>query len=57
MYPLRDERGLITDFRVEGGFPCYGNDVDAADDLAVWVVETFSKHLARWVGLRFGDLG
>ena len=44
---IRDERGLATDFAVEGGFPCYGNNDDRADSLAVWLVETFMEKLRR----------
>jgi formate C-acetyltransferase len=41
--PIRDERGLIVDFDVEGEFPTYGNDDDRADELAVRLVETFMR--------------
>ncbi|WIA11450.1 hypothetical protein OEZ85_011567 [Tetradesmus obliquus] len=47
VYPIKDERGLITDFKVEGKFPKYGNDDDAVDEIATWVAETFSSHLNR----------
>ena len=33
--PIRDETGLIVDFKTEGDFPRYGNDDDRADDIAV----------------------
>ena len=39
--PVYDDRGLITDFEVEGDFPCYGNNDDAVDQLAVEVVNRF----------------
>lgn len=42
---IRDERGLATDFRVEGEFPAYGNNDDRADSIAVWLVETFMGFL------------
>src|SRR4051795_10555332 len=32
--PVRDEEGLVVDYRVEGDFPTYGNDDDRADDIA-----------------------
>ncbi|MGC0273994.1 formate C-acetyltransferase [Pseudactinotalea sp. Z1739] len=38
--PVRDESGLIVDYRTEGEFPRYGNDDDRADDLARLVVTT-----------------
>lgn len=34
--PVRDERGLVTDFKVEGSFPKYGNDNDDVDGIASW---------------------
>lgn len=40
VYPVRDETGLIVDYRVEGEFPVYGNDDDRADDIAATVVHT-----------------
>ncbi|MFA5449075.1 MAG: formate C-acetyltransferase [Clostridia bacterium] len=45
--PIKDERGLITDFTIEGDFPKYGNDDDAADDIAKWIVEDFYKKLKK----------
>lgn len=36
--PVRDETGLVVDYKVEGEFPCYGNDDDRADDIAVDLV-------------------
>ena len=38
---VRDERGLATDFVVEGEYPAFGNNDDRVDDIAVWLVETF----------------
>ena len=36
--PVRDERGLIVDFKTEGEFPCFGNNDDRADDIAKMLV-------------------
>lgn len=33
--------------QIEGNFPKYGNDDDAVDDIASWVVERFSSHLNK----------
>lgn len=41
VYPIRNEYGIITDFKIEGDYPKYGNNDDRADDLAVWLVKTF----------------
>ncbi|AKU65072.1 formate acetyltransferase [Schaalia meyeri] len=40
VYPVRDETGLVVDYRTEGDFPTYGNDDDRADDIAATVVHT-----------------
>lgn len=47
VYPIRDERGLTTDFRVEGEFPAFGNDDERVDDIAAWLVRTFYGKLAE----------
>ncbi|MFD5868734.1 pyruvate formate lyase family protein [Corynebacterium sp. NPDC060344] len=38
--PVRDDTGLIVDYVTEGDFPVYGNDDDAADDIAATIVHT-----------------
>ncbi len=43
VYPIRNEDGIVTDFRIEGDFPKYGNDDDRADEIAVWILKTFMK--------------
>jgi formate C-acetyltransferase len=43
--PIRDERGITVDFEIEGAFPCYGNDDDKADQLAVDLTGEFSDNL------------
>lgn len=40
VYPIRDETGLVIDYRTEGAFPVYGNDDDRADDIAATIVHT-----------------
>ena len=42
---IKDERGLITDFKTEGDFPKYGNDDDRVDSIAKWIVESFFEEL------------
>ena len=46
VYPIRNEKGLVTDFRIEGDFPKYGNNDDRADSIAVELVRTFMKKIA-----------
>ena len=41
VYPIRSEDGIVTDFRIEGDYPKYGNNDDRADEIAVWLVKTF----------------
>ena len=45
--PLRNETGLITDFRLEGEFPFFGNDDDRVDELAQKTVHTFISNLRK----------
>ena len=45
--PIKDERGIITDFKTEGDFPKYGNDDDRVDDIAKWAVEFFYNELCK----------
>ena len=44
---VRDETGLVVDYKVEGDFPRYGNDDDRADDIAVWLLKTFMKKIKK----------
>jgi len=43
--PIRDETGLIVDFETEGDFPCFGNNDDDVDQIAVGIVERFMEHV------------
>ncbi len=38
---IRDEFGLATGFETEGEFPKYGNDDDRADEIGVWLLDSF----------------
>jgi len=44
---IRDENGLATDFETEGDFPCFGNNDDAVDDIAVEMVKTFMTKIRK----------
>ena len=33
--PIRNEQGIAVDFEIEGDFPCYGNNEDSVDSIAV----------------------
>ncbi len=41
VYPIRDEQGIATDFKIVGEFPKYGNDDDRVDDIAKSLIHTF----------------
>jgi len=43
--PLRDENGIAKDFAIEGDFPCFGNDDDKVDSLAMELSHEFSVKL------------
>ena len=45
--PIKDERGIISDFKREGDFPKYGNDDDRVDEIAKWVSEFFYNELCK----------
>ncbi|MBQ5800638.1 MAG: formate C-acetyltransferase [Clostridia bacterium] len=45
--PIKNEDGLIVDFKTEGDFPKYGNDDDRVDDIAKIVTEEFYKNLCK----------
>lgn len=44
---VRDESGLVVDYQIEGDFPRYGNDDERADEIAVWLLKTFMKKVAK----------
>ncbi|MGL5043036.1 MAG: formate C-acetyltransferase [Culicoidibacterales bacterium] len=44
---IRNDAGLVVDFETEGEFPCYGNNDDRVDDLAVELVETFMTKIRK----------
>ncbi|MCV9386193.1 formate C-acetyltransferase [Reichenbachiella ulvae] len=45
---IRNEDGLAVDFQIEGDFPCYGNDNDSVDQLAVDITSHFNQQLAQY---------
>lgn len=46
--PLRDDTGLVTDYRIEGEFPTFGNNDNRVDQLAAWAVSTFMSKLRKY---------
>jgi formate C-acetyltransferase len=45
---VRDQTGLVTDYKTEGVFPQFGNNDNRVDQLAVWVVSTFMSKLRKY---------
>ena len=49
---IRDETGLITDYKTEGDFPKFGNNDNRVDQLASWLVTTFMNKLRKYPAYR-----
>ena len=47
VYPIRDEEGLVVDYRIVGDYPKYGNDDDRVDKIAVKIQKTFMNKLRQ----------
>lgn len=45
--PIRDEEGIAVDFKIEGDYPKYGNDIDDVDFLAKEITEFFFNELKK----------
>jgi formate C-acetyltransferase len=45
---VRDKSGLVTDYRTEGEFPKFGNNDNAVDEFAAWVVSKFMNKLRKY---------
>jgi len=45
---IRDDTGLVTDYKVEGEFPQFGNNDNRVDHLAAWLVTTFMNKLRKY---------
>ena len=50
--PVRDERGIIVDFKTEGEFPCFGNNDDRADDIAKMLVSMMMNKIRKYPSYR-----
>ena len=46
--PIYDERGIMVDFKVDGEYPCFGNDDDRADEIALKVQKMFMDKLRKY---------
>ena len=45
--PIKDERGIITEFKTEGDFPKFGNDDDRVDEIAKELMQFFYDELCK----------
>ena len=48
VYPVRNAEGITVDFKIVGDYPKFGNDDDRVDNIAVELVNSFSKNLAQY---------
>jgi formate acetyltransferase 1 len=46
--PIKDARGIITDFEIEGEYPAFGNNDDRVDQIAAELVEEFMTKLRKY---------
>lgn len=46
--PVRDDRGIVTDYLIEGEYPAFGNDDDRVDDIAVDLVRSFMEKIRKY---------
>lgn len=42
---IRDENGIVIDYKIEGDYPKYGNNDDRVDEIAVYLVNSFMDKL------------
>ena len=47
VYPIRNEKGIAVDFKVEGEYPMYGNNDDRVDYIAKELVSNFMNKVRR----------
>ena len=50
--PVYNDEGIISDFTIEGDYPCYGNDDDRVDAIAAQITELFIAALRRYPAYR-----
>jgi len=50
--PIKDDRGIITDFEIEGEYPAFGNNNDKVDQIATRLVEDFMNMLRKYPAYR-----
>lgn len=51
--PIKDSRGIITDFHIEGNYPAFGNNDDQVDQIATMIVDEFITKLQKHPTYRY----
>ena len=46
--PIYDKKGIATDFKITGEFPCFGNNDESVDSIAVEVCKKFISALKKY---------
>ncbi|WP_414840304.1 formate C-acetyltransferase [Carnobacterium sp. TMP28] len=44
---IRDENGLVVDYKIEGDYPKFGNNDDRADEIGIWLLKTFMAKVKK----------
>ena len=52
VFPVRNDEGIIVDFRIEGDFPKFGNNDDRVDSIAVEIQKNFMEKLRKHTAYR-----
>lgn len=47
VHPIRNESGLVIDYKIEGDFPKFGNNDPRVDEIAINVVKMFMDKIAK----------
>ncbi len=47
VYPIRNKEGIVVDFKVEGDYPKFGNDLDDVDQIAEELVKKFMNMIRK----------
>ena len=42
---VKNDKGIVVDYDIDGDFPRYGNDDDRADEIAEWLLSSFIKKI------------
>jgi formate C-acetyltransferase len=54
--PIRNEKGIVVDYEVEGEYPTFGNNDEQVDAIAREIVEEFMSRLKKHKAYRNGEI-